>query len=417
MRNIFLKLLSILIKSGVVSLVVYLLTTITTPIAIDEHMDQDVSKVKLPDFYCSILPGYYDQQNCHLIPSIQKTIIIEWQKMGLDYNASRDLFQSLMNSNDPKVSSLKTTLLEGHFSQPYKGYNKDFFFEIEDKALAEKLEALMNAKRSIKWPKFIWWGKENNFHKIVMNFFSNQAEIGSRIWSAWTWTIGLSVISILLIIILSWFWLRLVLLQNRAQKFIQLILKFIYIVPIIAVAGLSVKYLTSERYGKWLDLFPAPGSFLLANDANVFLSMINIIGGLMLPAIILALPLSAAIAMRWESDIKGYIHHLFVLVLKSKGLAETNIYNKHLFKITLSPVIIQWGLAFISLLNGVLLIENIFAIPGVGRLLYVSIRQGEMDVLPVLIFTVSVATMTILSLTQYFSSKIDSRVSQDKWIG
>jgi peptide/nickel transport system permease protein len=71
----------------------------------------------------------------------------------------------------------------------------------------------------------------------------------------------------------------------------------------------------------------------------------------------------------------------FVRTLRSKGLPENNVVFNHALKNSVIPVVTVIGLSFAALLGGALIVETVFALPGIGRLMLSSIQRRDYPVI------------------------------------
>ena len=81
------------------------------------------------------------------------------------------------------------------------------------------------------------------------------------------------------------------------------------------------------------------------------------------------------------------------LVRRAKGLAETSVRWKHAFRNALGPIFTQIGLDFGFFLGGVVVVEQIFSWPGIGKLAVESIRTADV---PLIMGTVLFGTVCIV---------------------
>ena len=86
----------------------------------------------------------------------------------------------------------------------------------------------------------------------------------------------------------------------------------------------------------------------------------------MLPVITLALPVIAYIARLMRGSMIEMLHSNFIRTARAKGLPEWHVVLRHALKPALLPVISYMGPATAALITGSVVIERIFAIPGLG---------------------------------------------------
>ena len=98
---------------------------------------------------------------------------------------------------------------------------------------------------------------------------------------------------------------------------------------------------------------------------------------LILPAVTLAISLSAFLTRMIHTAVAGEMRQPYVLLAQSKGLSEFKIFSRHVLKNAMIPIIIIIGLQLGALLSGTIVIESVFSWPGIGTLLITAIRQRD----------------------------------------
>lgn len=119
---------------------------------------------------------------------------------------------------------------------------------------------------------------------------------------------------------------------------------------------------------------------------------------LILPALTLATGPLAFLARLIRSGMLEVLSQDFVRTARVKGLAERLVINRHALRNALLPVITVLGLELGSLLNGSIVVENVFAWPGVGRLLVMAIQQRDIPLVEAGVFLVA-GIYILLNLT------------------
>ena len=102
---------------------------------------------------------------------------------------------------------------------------------------------------------------------------------------------------------------------------------------------------------------------------------------LVLPAVALALPQAAVLARVTRSAALEVVGADFVRTALAKGLTEGRILRRHVVPNTLVPVATILGLQLSFLLAGAILVENVFTLPGLGRLAYQALAQRDLVVI------------------------------------
>ncbi|MCI4664967.1 MAG: ABC transporter permease [Neomegalonema sp.] len=101
---------------------------------------------------------------------------------------------------------------------------------------------------------------------------------------------------------------------------------------------------------------------------------------LTLPAISLALPQAAILARIMRSALIDMLGEDFVRTARAKGLSRAQALRRHALRNALIPVLTIIGLQFSFLLAGAIVIEKVFYLPGLGRLIFQSISSRDLIV-------------------------------------
>lgn len=120
---------------------------------------------------------------------------------------------------------------------------------------------------------------------------------------------------------------------------------------------------------------------------------------LTLPAIALALPQASILARVMRSSLIDTLDEDFMRTARAKGLSRSQALRRHALRNALIPVLTIIGLQFSFLLAGGIIIENVFYLPGLGRLVFQAITQRDLvvvrSVVIVLVFAVIVVTFLV----------------------
>ena len=101
---------------------------------------------------------------------------------------------------------------------------------------------------------------------------------------------------------------------------------------------------------------------------------------LVLPAIALALPQAAILTRVMRSSLLETLGEDYVRTARAKGLTRAEALRRHAFRNALIPVLTILGLQFSFLIAGTVVIENVFSLPGLGRLIFQAINQRDLMV-------------------------------------
>jgi peptide/nickel transport system permease protein len=114
---------------------------------------------------------------------------------------------------------------------------------------------------------------------------------------------------------------------------------------------------------------------------------------LILPWFTLALVTAAAYARLTRGSMLDVLGEDYIRTARAKGLTERRVIYRHALRSALTPVVTQFGIDFGTLLGGVIIVENIFGLAGLGQLAVQSVLQQD---LPVVIGTIVLAAAFIV---------------------
>lgn len=155
--------------------------------------------------------------------------------------------------------------------------------------------------------------------------------------------------------------------RGRASSIgISLLVLLVLSVPSFWLGILLI--LVTSLYLHW---FPPQGLVLL------WVQPVEALKQLLLPSLALGLALGAMVMRMTRSCILEVLAQDYVRTARAKGIAETLVIGHHALRNALIPVVTLVGLQFGYLLGGAIVIEEIFSLPGMGRLVLRSIAQRD----------------------------------------
>ncbi len=172
----------------------------------------------------------------------------------------------------------------------------------------------------------------------------------------------------------------------------------------IAVPGFWVGLLLVMLFSVTLGWMPAGG--FPGWDNGVWPAL----KALILPAVALALPQAGVLTRVTRTAVLEVMNEDFVRTARSKGLSEKTALWVHAVPNALVPVVTILGLQFTFLIAGAVLVENVFNLPGLGRLAYQALTQRDIIVMQnvILFFSGLVIIMNFLVDLAYLA--IDPRL-------
>jgi len=131
---------------------------------------------------------------------------------------------------------------------------------------------------------------------------------------------------------------------------------------------------------------------------------------LLLPAIALALPQASILARVMRSSLLDTLDEDFIRTARAKGLSKSQALWRHALRNALIPVLTIIGLQFSFLMAGAIIIENVFFLPGLGRLIFQAITQRDLIVVESVVMLLVFAVVVVTFLTDLTYALVDPRL-------
>jgi ABC-type dipeptide/oligopeptide/nickel transport system permease component len=131
---------------------------------------------------------------------------------------------------------------------------------------------------------------------------------------------------------------------------------------------------------------------------------------LLLPALTLALPLVGLITRLVRAGLIEVLQQPYVTAARARGYSETVGVWRHAVRNMLIPVVTVVGLQFGLLLEGSVVVEVVFAWPGIGRLLVDSVTTRDYAVVQVTVLFIALLFLVINVLTDLLYARLDPRI-------
>ncbi|WP_299844710.1 ABC transporter permease [uncultured Paracoccus sp.] len=176
-----------------------------------------------------------------------------------------------------------------------------------------------------------------------------------------------------------------------------------YLANVVALSGLSIPnfwlgiMLIMLVSVKW-QLLPASGYVPLTDDPW------QSIRTMLMPAFVLGTALAASLMRHTRSAMLGVLRQDYVRTARAKGLPDRTVIMHHAFRNALTPVVTLSALLFGELIGGAVLTEQIFTIPGFGKMIVDAVFVRDYAVVQgvVLVTAIGFILMNLLADTAYF---------------
>ena len=157
-------------------------------------------------------------------------------------------------------------------------------------------------------------------------------------------------------------------------------------------------------FGVWLGWFPVAGYSPL-EDGWLLTAR-----SLVLPAFSLGLVQSALIARIARSSMLDVLREQFITTGRAKGLGERIVVYKHALRNALVPTVTVIGISFAVLISGAVVVETVFNIPGLGRLVVSAVSRRDYPVVQGVVLVIAGVYMLVNLLVDLSYLVIDPRV-------
>ncbi|MGG0479729.1 oligopeptide ABC transporter permease [Priestia megaterium] len=175
------------------------------------------------------------------------------------------------------------------------------------------------------------------------------------------------------------------------------------------IAGIVGIYFFSFQ----LDWFPFSGSVEVGLEKGTWAYIQSRIHHVILPALILGLMSTAQYTQFLRNDIIENSRKDFVRTARAKGTKESNIYNVHILRNSMIPLITFLGFDLVTVIGGAIITETIFTYPGIGMLFVESVSTRDYSVMMSLTMLFSVLTLLGNLLADVLYGVADPRIRLD----
>jgi peptide/nickel transport system permease protein len=161
-------------------------------------------------------------------------------------------------------------------------------------------------------------------------------------------------------------------------------------------------------FGLYLRMFPTQG--VVTPGLTGLNYAIDVLRHLLLPALVLAANRIALYSRLTRASMLEVLQENYIVTAKSKGLDEFTILYKHALRNALLPIITVIGIQFRLFFTGAVLVETVFAWPGIGRLTFDSIGSRDYGILMAIFLVVSFLVVLGNLIADFAYAYADPRV-------
>lgn len=160
-----------------------------------------------------------------------------------------------------------------------------------------------------------------------------------------------------------------------------------------------------------LGWLPAGGFEEVGSGASGLARIVDIAHHLVLPVVTLALIFLATYLRIMRASMLEVMSLDFVRTARAKGLGETAIVIRHALRNALLPMVTLVGLQAGTMLGGSVVVESVFALPGLGRLAYESVVQRDLNTLLGIVFVSALLVIAVNFIIDLVYGQLDPRIA------
>ncbi len=273
-----------------------------------------------------------------------------------------------------------------------------------------------------KWknmvPAFIWYGTNNQYHRWFSKFvtgdfglsYVDKRPIADKIGDYMYWTVILTLISVLLTYLIA---VPLGVFSARKKdtttdSVLTTMLFVLYSLPSFWVATLLITFLCQPDYLNW---FPPYGIGEVTENTGFFEKLGIRAYHFVLPLFCWTYGSLAFLSRQMRGGMLSVLRQDYIRTAHAKGLSGGKVIWKHAFRNSLLPIITIFANIFPRMIAGSIIIELIFTIPGMGRLLFEAIRYPDHPMVFTIVMLAAFLTMVGYLIADVLYAVADPRIT------
>jgi len=161
----------------------------------------------------------------------------------------------------------------------------------------------------------------------------------------------------------------------------------------------------------WLDWLPSGGFESIDVSLHGLARITDIAWHLALPTVTLSLIFLAVYLRIMRASMLEVSTQDFVRTARAKGVGETAVVVRHMLRNALLPMVTLVGLQAGTMLGGSVVVETVFALPGLGRLAYEAVVQRDLNTLLGIVFVSALLVIAINFVVDLLYARLDPRIN------
>ncbi len=175
----------------------------------------------------------------------------------------------------------------------------------------------------------------------------------------------------------------------------------------MAIPQFFLGMLLTYIFGIVLKIFEVGGYVSVKEDPEAFFSF------LIMPAFAIAIPKAAMMTRYIRDAVVEEKHREFVRTARSIGMSEQNIMLNRVLRSAITPTITMLAMTLAEITAGSIVVEQVFNIPGIGRLLIASISNRDYPVVEAIVVLIAFVVVTFNTIADLLYKIIDPRLRSE----
>lgn len=385
-----------------------------------------------PLFYLAILPDHYPANIRTITNPEQKNEVLFLLKKGYRHkniseylNIKNILNNNIYNTKQYSVTdSLFHTVLQNE-KDPEKVLS---FLSTENWSGSASAESCISILREMirnrqKWflPSVHFYGTDNQFHQYFMGVVhldfgvsaKDGKKVSDKIFTALKWTATMVFFSMIILLLVS---VPLGLWSGRYEngkldKWTSHLSIVLYAIPVFWLASMLIIFCTTDQYAWWLNIFPSVGTWYDNPGSSFFQNVVKHASQLVLPVLCMVANDFAFLIQLIKKQTIDQKHQLYVKMAIAKGLNEKSVLLHHILPNVGIQILSVFVGSIPAAFAGSLIVEVIFNIPGMGRLLYHSINSSDWNVVFGILIVLAFLTIVINIIGDFLYARLNPKIS------
>lgn len=178
----------------------------------------------------------------------------------------------------------------------------------------------------------------------------------------------------------------------------------LFAISFLSIPSFFTAILTIIFLAKWFGWIPPRGYI------NPFTDPIGNFEQMVIPSVILGLTFSASTTRMVRTTMLEVLREDYIRTARAKGLRDRGVIWSHALKNAMIPVITYWGVSLAALITGSVLIEVVYGLNGMGRLVYDAINQRDWPIVQTVVLFIVVITLSLNLLIDLLYGVLDPRI-------